>query len=115
MAPTASARVDGLRRIGVLAAGIPGKEMLCPFFAKCDGLLVVDLDANIRTFRANAVRTQQSTCDLILTSGVTRLICGFIAESERKKLSAAGIDVRVASCQRPVEDLVTGFDKLPRA
>lgn len=99
----------------MLASGIPGREMLCPFFAKCDGLLIVDLDSDIQTFYANAARTQQSTCDLILTSGVTRVICGFIAEPERKKLSEAGIDVRVASCQRSVEELVAGFDRLPRA
>ena len=99
----------------MLATSISGREMLCPFFAKCDGLLVVDLDANVQTFHVNAARTQQSICDLILKSGVSRLVCGFIAESERKKLLAAGIDVRVASCQRSIEDLVAGFEKLPRA
>jgi predicted Fe-Mo cluster-binding NifX family protein len=99
----------------VLVADALHEPILSPFFAKCDGLLIVDLDAEARTFHANAKHTSQSICELILESGVTRLVCGFIAEPEKKKLSTAGIDVRVGSCQRSVEDLVNGFAKLPQA
>lgn len=115
MRPTTSSRPDRSHHIGLLVAGIPDRPMLSPFFAKCDGLLLIDLDAEARTFHANARRTSRSTCDLILESGVTRLVCGFIAEPERRRLSAAGIDVRIGSCRLSVEDLVDGFAKLPQA
>ena len=106
---------DRSHRIVLLVAHTHGKTMLSPFFAKCDGILVVDLRAAKHRFHANTERTKQSTCDLILKSGVTRLVCGFISEPERDKLSAAGIDVRLGSCVCPVDDLAAGFEMLPMA
>lgn len=91
------------------------KMALSPFFAKCDGLLMVDGQAHIRAFRANPKRTSRSTCDLIIESGATRLVCGFIAIHERDRLSAHGVDVRLGSCICPVTVLSDVFDTLPAA
>jgi predicted Fe-Mo cluster-binding NifX family protein len=101
--------------IALLVAHAHGKTMLSPFFAKCEGILVIDPRATKHGFLANTERTKQSICDLILKSGVTRLVCGFISEPERDKLSAAGIDVRLGSCVCPVHDLAASFEMLPMA
>ena len=115
MASVASPSRDRPHRVGVLVARSQRRMMLSPFFAKCDGLLVVDPDAGTRKFEANTKRTGSSTCELVLSSGVTRLVCGFIAEPDRDRLSTAGIDVRIGSCARTVNALVRGFEALPAA
>lgn len=90
--------------------------MLSPFFAKCDGVLLIDPDdARNSEFRANSERTGQSTCQLVLATGITKLICGFIDEADRNRLSAFGVDVRLGSCSRPVPMLAREFEILPKA
>lgn len=88
--------------------------MLSPFFAKSDGLLLIDLATRSRIFRANVEKTGQSTCDLVLDTGIPKLICGFIADTERERLLAAGVDVRIGSCARRVSELARSFDALPK-
>lgn len=90
--------------------------MLSPFFAKCDGVLLIDPDdAQKCEYRANSERTGDATCDLVLATGSTKLICGFIDEADRSRLSALGVDVRLGSCSRPVSLLAHEFDILPKA
>lgn len=87
----------------------------CPFFGKCDGIMVVDTETGARWLRTNPPRTPWSLCDLILASGVDGVICGFIAEGEIDRLRTAGIDVRLGSCQCSIETLVARFCDLPQA
>ncbi len=101
--------------IAVVVARSQRKAMLSPFFAKCDGLLIVDPDAPAREFRANTERTGAFMCDLILASGIRKLVCGFIPERDRDRLSACGVEIRIGSCARPVEALIREFDVLPTA
>lgn len=115
MTSTALLPQDRTRRIGVLVARNQRRTMLSPFFAKCDGLLVVDCDARTREYRTNAERTGESICNAILASGITRLICGFVAEPDCIRLSASGIDIRIGSCARPVTALIRMFETLPAA
>lgn len=115
MASAASLLHDRPHRVGILVARSQRRMMLSPFFSKCDGLLVVDPGARTRVFRANAKRTGLSTCDLVLSSGIAKLVCGFIARPDLDRLSTAGIDVRIGSCARTVDALVRGFDALPAA
>lgn len=89
--------------------------MMCPFFGKCDGFLVVDPLAAKVKYIANPERTADAICRAIVSCGAVRLICGFVPAAECRKLQAAGIDVRLGSCASDVEDLVAEFDKLPRA
>ena len=89
--------------------------MMCPFFGKCDGFLVIDpVTAKVK-FVGNPERTAAAMCRTIVSSGASRLICGFVPEAECKALRAAGIDVRLGSCAREVDELVTEFDRLPEA
>lgn len=99
----------------MLVARTRRRTVLSPFFAKSDGLLVIEPGTDRREFRQNLLRTSQATSELILTSGIDRLLCGFIAETERETLSASGIDIRVGSCARSIEALVRDFDNLPAA
>lgn len=115
MASTASTTPDRTNCIAVLVARHRRRFVLSPFFAKSDGLLVIDPVARRRRYRANATGTSESTCDLILANGAPRLICGFIATYERDRLHAAGTDVRLGSCARTVADLVSSFETLPSA
>ena len=89
--------------------------MLCPFFGKCDGILFIDNSAHYREFQPNTTRTAAGLCDLLLTWHPRRLICGFVGWSEKARLRAAGIDVRLGSCRSPVEHLQSCFDELPAA
>jgi len=101
--------------IAVVVARSQRKAMLSPFFAKCDGLLIIDPDALTREYRTNTERTNAFMCDLILANGITKLVCGFIPEPDRDRLFASGVDIRIGSCARPIEALVREFDALPVA
>jgi len=92
-----------------------GEAALCPFFCKCDGLLVIDPDSGSREFHANPPGTAEGMCDLILKTGAHRLVLGFIGGPAAQKLRAAGIDIRLGSCAGAVEELALGFDDLPAA
>lgn len=86
-----------------------------PFFAKCDGIVVIDADTGARGFHRNPFRTPQSLCDLLLATGVDGLVCGFIGGPEIGRLRAAGVDVRLGSGRCSVEELVACFCDLPEA
>ena len=103
------------RWVALLVSRSRQRTLLSPFFAKCDGLLLIDPLTPVREFRPNRERTNDSICSLILGSGATRLVCGFIATAERDRLVECGIDVRVGSCARSVASLVREFDALPPA
>jgi hypothetical protein len=113
MAFHASALPKESHRIALLVMRSNGALSLCPFFGKCDGVLVIDPQAKSRTFHANEHGTTRSICDLILRVGANRLICGFVSEPEQRKLQAAGIDLRLGSCAWTIEDLAASFDDLP--
>lgn len=106
---------DRTSPIALVVARGQRKAILSPFFAKCDGLLIIDPDAPGREFRANTERTSAFMCELILASGVTKLVCGFIPEPDRSRLSACGVEIRIGSCARSVEALIREFDALPVA
>ncbi len=101
--------------IGVLVSRTRKKNALSPFFAKADGLLIVDPITHAIEFQKNDERTSGSICALILASGAKRLVCGFIAKPERDRLSELGIDIRLGSCASRVESLVRQFATLPTA
>jgi hypothetical protein len=88
---------------------------LCPFFGKCDGVMVFDSAGGGTAFYPNRDRTAKAMCDLLLKLMHQRLVCGFVAVPERNKLRAAGIEVRLASCTRAVAGLVSQFHELPAA
>lgn len=85
---------------------------LCPFFAKCDGVMVFNGAGSAEVFYPNRARTADSMCNLLLEIRPNRLVCGFIAAPERNRLRAAEIEVRLGSCVRSVAELVGGFDDL---
>jgi predicted Fe-Mo cluster-binding NifX family protein len=101
--------------IAVLVMGPDGATTLCPFFGKCDGVLLVDLENGPPTFLPNERRTAEGLCELILTSGAHQLVCGFIGEAEKRRLRAAGIDVRLGSCTCSIGESAACFDDLPKA
>ena len=102
-------------RIAIVVMKPAVSPALCAFFAKCDGVWTVDVGTGIVEFQENTQRTSAALCDLILAIGPGRLICGFIGENEKRRLTAAGIDIRLGSCACPLDDLVTGFEKLVAA
>jgi len=103
------------RRTALLVMHSRDGTVLCPFFSKCDGLLIIDPASGCREFRAKGQHTVEAMCDLILKTGVHRLVLGFISGPAAQKLRTAGIDIRLGSCAHAVEDLAIGFDDLPAA
>lgn len=104
-----------MMRTALLVSGSPVEPLLCPFFANCDGVLVIDGSLGSRQFHRRDRNDATPICDLILQLGPTRLICGFIDDAAKERLSAAGIDVRLGSCSCSIAELVAGFHDLPRA
>jgi predicted Fe-Mo cluster-binding NifX family protein len=102
-------------RIAVTVMDFGSGPAPCPFFGKCDGIVVLDAVTGIRQFHGNPPRTPKSLCDLILASGVDGLVCGFIAEPEIVRLRTAGIDVRLGSGACSIEELAQCFCDLPPA
>jgi predicted Fe-Mo cluster-binding NifX family protein len=89
--------------------------VLCPFFGKCDGILVVEASGASAEFIPNTDRNPECLSKLIIGSQVKRLICGYVPDTERKRLCASGIDVRLGSCACEVDELIMEFDNLPKA
>lgn len=92
-----------------------GESVLCPFFGKCDGVLILDPDSGSREFHPNSDHSTETVCDVILKTGVRRVVLGFIAGPAARKLRAGGVDMRLGSCACNVEELAMCFDSLPRA
>ncbi len=107
---TAPARA---RRIALLVMNSGGQTALCPFFGKCDGLLVVDTDSGAAKFHACERPSPKSMCDLILRTDADGLVLGFVAGAAARKLRSAGIDIRLGSCACAVQELAAHFDDLP--
>lgn len=89
--------------------------LLCPFFDKCDGVLLINSADGSTKFHPRDRSSAKRLCDLILELKPPKLICGFIGAAEKKKLRSAGIDVRLGSCNCPVDELVSTFSSLPKA
>lgn len=101
-------------RTAVLVMNTGHGLTLCPVFAKCDGVLLIEPDGSRRYF-PNTEGTARSLSELVLNARSDRLLCGFIGTAEKEVLRAAGIDIRVGSCACSVEELVTSFSTLPEA
>lgn len=101
--------------IAVLVACTRRRAVLSPFFAKADGLFLIDPCSHARKFRKNPDRTTEGTREFILASGIGRLVCGFIAKPDRDTLTARGIDIRIGSCARSIDALIRDFENLPSA
>ncbi len=94
----------------------PGSEsLLCPFFDKCDGVLVFNAVDGSKEFHPYDRSSAKPAYKLILKLQPRHLICGFIGGPEREMLVAAGIDVRLGSCSCSVDELVSSFSALPKA
>lgn len=100
-------------RTAVTVMNAGSVPVLCPFFGKCEGILLIDSRTNAREFHPNPERTAASLCALIAKESPERLICGFIASPERDKLRAKGIDVRTGSCSCSIDELTACFCDLP--
>lgn len=101
------------RRTALLVMNAGQTTTLCPFFGKCDGLLLIDPDTGSREFHANTEHTAETMCDVIIKTGVHRLVLGFVPGPAARRLRAAGIDMRLGSCNCAVDNLATCFDALP--
>lgn len=102
-------------RTAVLVMNSGSTSLLCPFFDKCDGVLLVNSANGLKEFHPRVQSGAKLLCELILELKPRQLICGFIAEPAKQKLRASGIDVRIGSCGCPVDKLVTSFSALPKA
>lgn len=102
-------------RIAITVMDSASGLALCPFFGRCDGILLLVADTETTEFLRNPPRTADSLCELLLTTRPDGLVCGFIGEPEKQKLQAAGIDVRIGSCACPPRQLAATFRDLPHA
>jgi hypothetical protein len=107
-------KIQPAERTAVLVMNAGHGLTLCPVFAKCDGVLLVEPDGS-RSYHPNTEGTARSLSELVLKTRSERLLCGFIATAEKEFLHAAGIDIRLGSCAYAVDELVTSFSTLPGA
>lgn len=102
-------------RTALLVMNSGSTSLLCPFFSKCDGVLLMNAADGSKEFHPRDRSGAKSMCDLLLELKPGQVICGFIAEPEMQKLRDAGIDVRLGSCSCPIDELVASFSGLPKA
>ena len=91
------------------------ESLLCPFFDKCDGVLLINSVDGSKEFHPYDRSSAKPACELILKLQPRHLICGYISGHENDTLVAAGIDVRLGSCSCSVDELVSSFSTLPKA
>ena len=115
MAEASSVSSGAAIRTAVLVMHVGSMPMLCPFFGRCDGILLIDAAADSIDFYSSDRAGAKSMCDLLLEVRPAQCICGFIDEPEKEKLRAAGIDVRLGSCNCSINELVASFSGLPKA
>ena len=115
MVDAASGASVAAARTAVLVLNSRSTSLLCPFFGRCDGVLLINADVGSKEFHPRVRSDAKSMCDLLLELEPSHVICGFIAEPEKQRLRAAGIDVRLGSCNCPIDELVTSFSTLPKA
>ena len=115
MADASSASSGAAAQTAMLVMNSGSVPLLSPFFSKCDGVLLIDAANEPREFHPRHRAGAKSVCDLILELKPRQCICGFIGETEKHKLRAAGIDVRLGSCNCSVNELVASFSSLPKA
>ena len=96
-------------RIAILVMDAGSRPVLSPFFGNCDGILLFDADTATTAFLRNPSRKPESVCDSILAAKPDRLVCGFIAKPEKRKLQAAGVDVRLGSCTFTLDQFAASF------
>lgn len=101
-------------RTAVLVMNTSHGLTLCPLFAKCEGVLLIEPDGST-SYHLNSGGTARFMSELVLNMRPDRLVCGFIGTTEKKLLRAAGIDIRVGSCACAVDELVDSFPTLPEA
>jgi predicted Fe-Mo cluster-binding NifX family protein len=111
----ASDKLSSATRTAVTVMDPAEGACLCPFFGKCHGIVVLDSRAGTRAFHSNPARTPETLCDLIIAIDADRLVCGYIGDSERDRLRAAGVDVRLGSCTCAPEELAASFFDLTAA
>lgn len=102
-------------RTAVLVMNSGSIPLLCPFFEKCDGVLLINPADGSKEFHACDRSGATSACEVILKLNPRRLICGFIDGPEKEKFRTAGIDVRLGSCNCSVDELIASFSTLPKA
>lgn len=102
-------------RIAMTVMRIGHEWAICPFFGKCDGVLVLEPGQTSPEFHRNERRTPPSLCDLIIATRPQGLVCGYVGEPEKDKLREAGIDVRLGSCLDSLDQIVACFCDLPHA
>jgi hypothetical protein len=112
---TASANIRAAPTTAMLVINSGPGPVFCPFFGKCDGVLLIDRTGKSTEFHHHDRSDAKSLCDLILGLKPGALVCGFIAETEKQRLRGAGIDVRLGSCSSSIDELLAGFHSLPRA
>ena len=115
VAHLASGSSTAAGRTAVLVINSRSTVVLCPFFDKCEGVLMHNSEDGSQEFHPRDRSGAKSMCDLLLTLNPAKLICGFIDEPEKQRLRTAGIDVRLGSCSCSVDELLTSFSSLPAA
>lgn len=114
MATAVSGSSAAAARTAVLVVNSGSVPLLCPFFEKCDGILLINADGS-KIFHPCDRSGAKSACQIILKLKPQRLICGFIGGPEKEKLHTAGIDIRLGSCSCSVDELIAFFATLPKA
>jgi hypothetical protein len=104
---------SSVARTAVLVMNSGSAPLLCPFFDKCDGVLLHNAADGSQEFHPHD--RSRSMCDLILALKPEQMICGFINVAEMQKLRDAGIDVRLGSCNCAIDELLASFSTLPEA
>jgi predicted Fe-Mo cluster-binding NifX family protein len=110
-----SATMFSPARTAVVVMNTGSKSVLCPFFNKCDGVLLINAAGDSKDFHLHDCYGEKSLCELIIDLKPERVICGFIDQPEKQCLRAAGFDVRLGSCSCSIDELVASYSSLPKA
>ena len=100
--------------VAIVVTHSGGSFSLSPFFNRSDGLLLIDTGAGAREFRQRQGATGGDLAAMLMEIKPQKLICGFVRPPDEKRLRKSGVDVRLGSCARSIDDLTANFDRLPK-
>jgi hypothetical protein len=115
VAEAASGSTAAAGRTAVLVMNSGSVPLLCPFFNKCDGVLLHNASDHSTDYHPRDRSGAKSMCDMLLELKPDRIICGFVGGPEMQRLRGAGVDIRLGSCSCPIDELLASSSSLPEA
>ena len=101
------------QHIAIVVSRVGERKILSPFFAKSDGVLVIDRQNGRHVYHENGEHSGNRICEIVARTGSTRVVLGFVGHADTIALRENGVELRLGCCTCDLSELAASFDNLP--